>query len=449
MKRKHLNRTLLALGAVTSAACATTGQAQSSDGLLNKLIEKGIITKDEAKAFKAESDGGFTKAYQTKSGMPDWVTSFKINGDFRGRAEGFVFENDSFADRLRFRYRLRLGATAVIKDNLEVGLRLTSSDAAGGSTYGDPISGNTTLQDNGAKKFVFVDLAYGKWTPLNQNGLTGSVTIGKMENPFVLSDSVFDHDYTPEGIATSFSYNVNKAHSLKLNLGGFILDELSTDANDPYLLGAQVRWDGKWSDKVSSSLGVAALSINNPGSLINTAVPNVNAGNSRTGTGALQYSYNPVIADASATYTFASAPLYKGSFPIKVYGEFMNNPAAPHQNSSFMGGLTFGKAGKKGTWALDYRYKYLERDAWYEELTDSDFGSLYPAVLPNSNSTGATRTPGYAAGTGSKGHVLSASYSPYDALTLQFKYWRTELIQDTGPASSVTHRFQVDANWKF
>src|SRR6185369_939443 len=103
-------------------------QAQSADALLDKLVEKGIITVKEANELRQQSDKDFTKAYASKSGLPDWVTAFKINGDFRGRYDYFKSPNDAFVERSRYRYRLRLGAVATIKDNLEVGLRLTSGD---------------------------------------------------------------------------------------------------------------------------------------------------------------------------------------------------------------------------------------------------------------------------------------------------------------------------------
>src|SRR5882762_5916540 len=134
-----------AAGAAVSVALSTAAQAQSADALIDKLVEKGILTTKEANELREEADKNFTTSYQVKSGMPDWVTSLKFNGDFRGRLEGFYSDNSAFVDRNRFRYRLRFGAVATIHNNFEVGLRLTSSDAAGGFTEGDPISGNTTL----------------------------------------------------------------------------------------------------------------------------------------------------------------------------------------------------------------------------------------------------------------------------------------------------------------
>lgn len=449
MKKTTLKLAAFAAGAAASALGSLSAHAQSADALLDKLVDKGIITVKEAAELRQQSDKAFTKAYAAKSGMPDWVTAFKINGDFRGRYDYFKSPNDAFVERSRFRYRLRLGAVATIKDNFEVGLRLTSSDPSG-SFGGDPISGNSTFQDNGAKKFVYVDLAYGKWNFISTKSLTESITIGKMENPFIVSDSVFDSDYTPEGAAYTLTYRANDVHSLKLNAGIFMLDELGGDSHDPYMYGAQARWDAAWSKKVATSLGVAALNIVNEQSLTNNAVPNGNRGNTRVGgAGILANNFNPVVADASVTYTFEDGiPAYKAAFPIKIGGEYMNNLAASDREQAVSAGITFGKAGKKGLWEVAYRFKYVGGDAWYEEFGDSDFGAFYQAQMPNAGFTGAGG--GYGAGTNLRGHVTKISYSPFDALTLSAAYYRASLINEIpGGSNSDMHRVIIDAMLKF
>ena len=449
MKKNTLKLAAFAAGAAASALGSINAHAQSADALLDKLVDKGIITVKEAEELRQQSDKDFTRAYASKSGMPEWVTAFKINGDFRGRYESFSSENDNFTDRHRFRYRLRLGAVAIIKDNLEVGLRLTSSEA-NGTFGGDPISGNTTMQDNGSKKFLYVDLAYGKWSFVNTKTLTETITIGKMENPFVLSDAVFDADYTPEGVGYNLTYRPNDQHTFKLNAGGFLLDELSGDSNDPYMYGAQARWDAIWSKAFASSMGVAGLNIAHDQALVNGAVPNVQRGNTRDAAGAPATHFNPIILDASATYSFVDGiPLYRAAFPIKLAGEYMNNPAAEEREQAWQGGVTFGKAGKKGLWEISYRYKYLGGDSWYEEMVDSDFGAYYEAEWPNSGQTTGTSTR-YGAGTNVRGHIAKLNYSPFDALTLGITYLRTELINESpaGSNSDMT-RLQVDAVLKF
>lgn len=462
IKKQKWTMGLVAIAAV--AGYVINGQAQSVDSLLDKLVDKGVISVKEANDLREEADKDFSKAYSAKSGMPEWVSALKFNGDVRGRYESFYFKNDAVTtppvnstDRNRFRYRLRFGVTATLSDGFEAGFRLTSSDAANGGSGGDPISGNTTMQDNGSKKFIYLDLAYAKWTPVRSADWMGSFTIGKMENPFVFSDLVFDADYTPEGAALQWGYNVSEAHSLKFNGGAFALDEIGAQSEDPFLYGGQVRLESAWNKRWSSSAGLAWLSIENKEGLAGTvggaaAVPDQNKGNTRNYagpsevgalTGGLTYDFHPIIADASVTYTLDEFWHYNAPFPIKLGGDFINNPNAGSDNQGWSAGVLFGKAGKKGLWEFGYRYKYLEADAWYEELVDSDFGAFYQAA-PTGGSAG------YGAGTNVKGHVLKAAYSPYNPLTLTVTAFFSELINPNPAVSeSKATRIQVDATLKF
>ena len=457
---------VLAAGVAAFLATSSGAHAQSSDALIDKLVDKGILTVKEANDLREEADKGFNSAFAVKSGMPDWVTSMKINGDMRGRFESFDYPNNEgvSADRNRLRYRARLGFVAVLKDNFEVGLRLTSSEAAGGFG-GDPISGNTTLSGNGSKKFIFVDLAYGKWTAVNNSLWSATTTFGKMENPFVYSDMVFDADYTPEGIAQQFTYNVSDRHVLKANLGAFALNEVGGSSTDAYMGGAQLRLDSTWTPKLATSAGVGALAISGTSQLLGASVPDQNSGNVRqvTGTPAVVsapiYNFNPITADMSATYNLESFPMYPGAFPVKLFGDFMVNPAAHDtalsqaDNEAYQFGVTLGKSGKKGTWDLTYRYKVLQANSWYEELVDSDFGAFYqkpPAGTVASNFGNSAGATGYKSGTNVRGHIVKATYSPYDSLTFGVTFCLAELINEAaGTGSSQTGRLQVDMVLKF
>ena len=467
--------------------CLPPAQAQVSDALLDKLVDKGILTVKEANDLKQETDAGFSRATAAKSGVPDWVSQMRLYGDVRVRAEHLTAEDPLVVDRTRYRFRLRVGVTATMLDNIEAGFRLTSSDSPSGTSVGDPISGNTTMNGNGSKKPIWIDLAYGKWTPINRDGWTVTGTLGKMENPFVTSDMVFDPDYTPEGAALQASWRINEEHVVKLNGGAFALAEFPTNVSDSFLFGVQARWDGKYGKRenfhrLESTLGVAWYGINSAtytptnafsgtnnlgpdwatvstANLANGSVPNVNYGNTRTISppGLLVYHYNPIVADAGLTLNLVSFPLYPGVFPLRVAGDYMINPAAPTANTGYQVGVYLGKAGKRRTWELSYRYKWLESDAWYEELVDSDFGAVYGLR------DGTTPIPGgasgYRPGTNVKGHIIRGSYSPYDSLMFSVTFFMTDLIHPfpaNYPAAdsksaypSAANRLQVDAMWKF
>ena len=478
-KNKTYKTTRAALYTGAAALMALTPQLRaqpSSDALINKLEQKGVLTAEEAKELREESrqdfnnnfTNSFDKAFGKITGMPDWVTGYKLYGDFRGRYDKMSTDNPgtqtlSAADRDRLRYRLRVGLQVNMKDDLQVGFRLGSGDATGVGTQssaGSPLSNNSTLQDNGTKKFIYVDAAYGKWTAINDGVWMLAATIGKMDQPFQASYMLFDPDYTPEGAAVQSSYKINDKHSLALNGAAFVLDEVAASARDPFMYGAQLIWNANWTPKIASSLGVSAFDIvnrealglsggANPPNINAGGVPNVNQGNTRDRFGDLVYDYNPIVVSASATYTLDTFPLYKGKFPIKLAGEYMNNPGAPDHNEGAWAGITFGKSGKRGTWDVSYRYQYLEADAWYDELVDDDNIAFY------SNTTTALAKNSFIGGTNIKGHLIKFNYSITDALTFSLTTYINDLIKPSlnsgvlgEPRNDAIH-VMADVMWKF
>lgn len=455
-KTKTKTKLALIAGATALAALAPQAHAQSSDALIDKLVDKGVLTVDEAKDLRIEADKDFKTALQAKTGMPDYVTGYKISGDVRGRFEQFSSDNAALVDRTRLRYRLRFGIVASIMDNLEAGFRFGSGDSSGlGSqaAVGSPVSNNSTMQDNFTKKMIYIDTAYGKWTAINSGNWLVSATIGKMENPFVFTPMVFDPDLTPEGAALQTVYTINDKHSVAFTGGAFVMDEEKGSTYDPFMFGGQLTLNSKWTDKIASSVGFGALAINSQKSLSQANVPYINQGNSRSAGGVLLYKYEPLIADASVTYTLDSFPLYAGAFPIKVAGEGIVNPGAANNNSGFWTGVTFGKSGTKKTWDLTYRYEYLQADAWYDQMVDDDNGAYYATVHYAHN----TGTAGYMGGTNVKGHMVKLNYSFTDSLTFSATCFINDLInpptQNTSgkkaDLTSAAIHFYADLMWKF
>ena len=441
------------------ASLVSSARAQSADALIDKLLEKGILTANEAKDLRSDADKDFKTAFQTRMGMPDWVTGYKISGDVRGRFEQFSSQNAMNIDRTRLRYRVRFGVTASLLDNLEAGFRLGSGDAKGvgsQSASGNPVSANSTMQDNWTRKPLYIDTAYGKWTIIGSGNWLLAATVGKMDNPFTFTPMVFDPDLTPEGGALTGGYTINDKHAIVFAGAAFVLDEESTTTHDPFLYGGQVAWNAKWTPKVSSSLGVGAFQIVSPEQLTAGAnVPSPNQGNTRNAAGAPIYNFNPIIADASVTYTLDSFPLYNGAFPIKVAAEYINNPGAPNNNNGYWVGITFGKAGTKKAWDLSYRYEYLEADAWYDQLVDDDHGAIWATVnYPSTLHAGGGMASGWVGGTNIKGHLIKLNYSFTDSLTFTATCFLNDLInlpqssggKDLNPGAM---HFMADLMWKF
>jgi len=435
------------LVAASVLAAAASGKAQSADALIDKLVDKGILTAGEAKDLREESDQGFTEAVQTKFGMPDWGTGYKISGDVRGRFEDFTSDNKAFNIYERYRYRLRFGITVNMKDNLELGFRLGSGDPKGAA--GNPLSQSSTLQGDFSSKNIYIDTAYAKWTPIRSDGWIASATIGKMDNPFQYTWMVFDPDITPEGAVVNTSWQVNDRHSLSVAGGAFvlnagILNNQYSSQNIPFFYGGQVMWNAQWTDKFSTAIGGGGFEMGNGEQLTSANVPLINLGNTRTivlqnqgGTAvplySLKYRYAPIIADASATYLLDSFPFYNGKFPIKVAGEFMQNLYVGKQNQGLWAGVTFGKSGTKGTWDISYRYEQLEADAWYDQMVDDDNGVFYPGNYPTANNA----APGYYGGSNIQGHMVKFNYSFTDSLTFTVTCYVNDLINRNGLVNSI------------
>jgi len=457
MKKINLRNKLTPTKAAVFASAATlawaaTSHAQSSDALIDKLVDKGILTTKEAQDLRTDSDNDFKTAFQAKTGMPDWVNSYSINGSVRGRFEQFSgLHNETAIDRTRMRYRILVGLKVNMLDDLEAGFRLGSGDVKGSA--GNPLSQNSTMQDNFSDKGVYIDLAYGKWTAIHNADWQVSGTVGKMENPFQFTPMVFDQDLTPEGAAIQGNYNINDKHAIAFTGATFVLDEESGSTHDPFMYGGQVLWNAKWTPKWSSSLGIGAFGIGSPKQLTSANVTEINQGNSRTpvvGTtgGVLLYDYNPVIVDASVTYTLDSFPLYTGAFPIKLQAEGMNNPAGPSDsNSAYWLGVQFGKSGTKGTWDISYRYEYLEANAWYDQMVDDDNIAYIQSGPAGGGSTG------YVGGTNVRGHLIKFNYSFRDSITFSATCFLNDLINPsingTAEPKSAAMHFMADLMWKF
>jgi len=454
MKKLKNRRTITPMaifaGATALMALTPNTHAQTSvDNLLNKLEQKGILTPNEADELKAEnatnSVADFNQAMNARFPISDWVTSYKLYGDFRGRLDDVSTDTPFTAghdNNIRLRYRLRAGLIVNMKDNLQLGFRLGTGDApaASNTTGGNPLSNNTTLQGNASKKNIYVDTAYGKWTPINDDTWMVAATIGKMDQPFQESYMVFDPDYTPEGAALQATYNLNDQNSVAFNSAAFVLDQFNT--RGPFMYGGQIIWNAKWTPKIASALGVAAYDIVDKENLKTTYDSNL--GNTLTA-GGYTYDFNPIVGSASVTYTLDQFPLYPGAFPIKLAGEYMDNPGAGSNNKGWWGGVTFGKSGKKGAWDISYRYQRLEADAWWDQIVDDDNIAVTPTTPAVTPETGVA-----AGGTNIKGHLVKFDYSIFDSLTFSFTCYINDLINNPVPSAKTgSVHAMADLMWKF
>ena len=415
--------------------------ASEVDILVQKLVEKGILTPGEAQQVVAETKEEVRKdlAKGTSASVPQWVQNIKMKGDLRLRYQGERRDidkqgNGDAAVRDRFRFRLRTGIEAKVLDNMNVAFGLASG------SDGDPRSTNQTFQDSFAKKPVWIDYAYAQWTPMKELALTG----GRTKNPFWLtSDNLWDYDINPEGAALQASYNPVPDVNLFLNTAAFVVDELNPDVEDPWMAGIQSGADWFFiPGKADAKVAVSWYDLMNQ----RGKIPDWSAGtNTRLpGGAAAGYAYNfmPIVLDGAVSFQepfsgiaflgdhvhfaqiFANGVFNPGSQSTR---EIANHEATSNQRLGGLLGVAFGdqKVSKLGQWQMMARYEYLEANAWPDFLPDSDT---------------------YNGSTNVKGPKVSLQLGLMDNVTFVASYFNSRYIIGPERPQSL---WQADLVWKF
>lgn len=337
------------------------------DALIEKLIEKNILTVEEGRDLKGEiaADEKTSKEGGLTQGLPSWVQDMKLKGDFRVRHEYSKRNDSTDQERNRGRIRYRLGIETKVNDKVKVGAGLASDG-------GTPRSTNRTFTDAFAKASVNLDYAYAEYTPFEYLTLQG----GKMPKmPFwEPADLLWDTDLTPEGAAAILNYKVNDSTSIFGTIAPLVLDEITTDTSDPFLLVAQGGLGFKYGEKADAMVAATWYAFENGGKelLDSRSSP---ATNTVTG-GRYDFSYDSIEIGTELGWNDPLSNL----LPVTVHrvaliGQFIHNPDPSDDNNGWLAGAYFGdkKVGGQGQWKVTGAYRYLGKDAWYDSFPDGDF----------------------------------------------------------------------------
>ena len=374
-------------------------------------VEKAIATVEKAR--EDQSDALAKTAAKVASA--DWAGKIKISGDFRYRNESI--QRDVKTDQVRDRIRARFGFGAKISDTLSVDLRLaTGAD--------DPRSPNQTIGASGtgmARRTIGLDQYYATWKPL-----TGaSVVFGRQPYPwFRPGQSLLnDGDINPEGISvgyrngdffgSAFGIWLSEIGTAAINpVTGAQTSSLSKQGNGANFNGAQVGYRFHLGDVTTLT---AAAMYTNCGGCKGHQPYWVSQGSSATAAqiGAAANG-NSVDANGNLLYQFktteGSLELNTKLFdylPLQVFANYAHNSEATNgQDTAYTGGFMLGKASDKGKWEAGYAYERLQKDSYFGQFVDSDFGG------------GNTNT---------KGHVFRVGYAVYKNWTLNATYFINNL----------------------
>jgi polyhydroxyalkanoate synthesis regulator phasin len=397
-----------------------------------------------------------TEKWGVPGALPEWVGNLKFNADIRVREEADLFASDNaqFAyldfmtindkggigkagaaaflntseDRMRSRLRVRAGVESPLGDNFSAGIRLATGDTR------DPVSTNQTMAQMGGRYTFGVEQAWIRYDALGGSRVPWlTVTGGRMANPFLSTDLVYDTDLTFEGFSGTYRLGFNDGqssdHHAYVTLGAFPLEEVALSSSDKWLYAAQLGLNWKFANDSRLRGSVAYYDYANIVGRRNpldstrydyTAPKWLQKGNTlfdirndndpSTNLFALAADYK--LLDVVLAYDLPLSDRYQ----LSVLADYVNNVgydaravqqrtgyAVPGRTSGYQLEFGFGDPviNRLHAWRASFRYRYLQRDAVLDAFTDSDF---------------------HLGGTDSQGYSLRGDYGIGKNVSLSLRY---------------------------
>ncbi|RKY29482.1 MAG: hypothetical protein DRP79_00240 [Planctomycetota bacterium] len=415
------------------AACFAGRQAAAEDSNLAARVKsleetvtnlrqelarvKGSVSEMEQSppASEEKLEKWFQKAVEENAELfksPKWLKGLKISGDLRLRYEGRFYKRDEKRERNRGRFRLRVQLEKEISDELLVGFRLASGSSS------DATSTNQTFTSTFSEKSIWIDRAYVIYKPKWLKGLT--LGGGKWKNPFVHTDLVWDSDVNPEGAYESFKYEVCNGFTPFITLGQMMVQENKGALEDANLMAYQAGFDLKLADSVKLTFAGTFYNFLNYEEAGN--FPKADGNTSKSGGRLTAEDFNVLNLTTKVKFKV-------GRLPFEVYGDYVKNlgekevGTGSNEDKGLAVGFKIGKAKKKGTWEVGYKYARIEANAAPGALNDSDFGH-----------------------SDTRGHKVGFKYAVHDKVTFGVTGLFTEpIVADDSPKTTL----QVDIVLKF
>ncbi len=365
---------LLVLVGFVSLGLGINSYAGEVDILLQKLVEKGVLTAGEAQQIGTETKEQVKKEISEGkfSSLPAWVQNTKLKGDLRLRFQNLHEKNtgDIGKDTTVGRIRMRLGIESKVNDKLKVGVGIATGS-------GDPRSTNITFGSYSTKKGIYLDYAYGKYDPLPWLSFVG----GKMLLPDVLwepTDLIWDTDITPEGAVIGFSKTLDSKTSVFMKTGSMVLvdDTSTTSGAMAYLVQPGVNYAVNDNIALKGALTYEYFQSKDAAATSYSKGDNTRNGTTSSTTVYGNYAYNYSVLNPALELTIKEPfkALGLSVENLKIFGEYVNNFAVSNKNTGFSLGFQFGneKVEKWGDWQARYIYAMLGKDAVLDILPDSD-----------------------------------------------------------------------------
>lgn len=340
---------------------ALTGAAPPRPAARESQSPGAAVAAQTAPAIaSAEPVAPVNPAGASAPGRPPSPTSSRLalNGDLRVRHEANF--GDAFGrDRDRGVLRGRLRAVYAPTKWLSVGGQLVTGDPD------DPNSSDITLANYDDDLSVSLDQAYVRFT-------TGNLQVfaGKIPQPFVRSELVWDGDISPEGLGGSYRLNTGRI-TARLNGLYFYVDEQVAGPNSD-MVGAQIALEAAVSPMVrlDAALGYYDYQLR---STIGGDTGDFRQ--NRFANGRYLSDFNLLDIIGAMTWTGLGE-----AWPVRVLGDYVRNlGATTSEDTGFGIDLLFGQVSRRGDFRFSYGYAQAGVDAVLDIFShdNTQYGSNY------------------------------------------------------------------------
>ena len=406
-------------------------QMVTSDPLIDKLEQKGILSSAEAAELRTESKDQQTNLVNSISAskwkIADSIKSIQLYGDFRLRyeyrsADNILGKSPTTYERERFRYALRAGIKGDLFDDFSYGLRLETSTnpRSPWDTFGNNTTAGSASPSDKSGSGIGVGQAFINWHPESWY----EMTLGRMAMPLYTTPMFWDSDINPEGAFEKFKLTVDNV-DLFADFGQFDYTDpnpaSAIPSSDTFILawqaGAQINLPKKSFFKIAPVL-YTYTGVTTAGNGLNQTF--VGQGSSGSNVG-LPTGTNPLynedglddllVLEVPAEFDFKIPHTLLGDLQGRLFGDFAYNfegddrsraayetggstafhgltgPVLGQDKAYQVGfgvgsdgpvygptqGLVYGSTAKKNTWETRFYWQHIEQYALDVNLIDSDF----------------------------------------------------------------------------
>jgi opacity protein-like surface antigen len=185
---------------------------------------------------------------------------------------GFVFspQRNVDQDRVRYRYRVRVGGEWRLEDGFSAGIRIATGENNSPVTTNQSVGLTNQGQGGGFSKYaIWLDRAFVKYQTDFGTASAAELELlgGRFDSPFMATAVIFDEDLGFDGLAFKLKGKLGNNVTPWLTAGAFPLfnTDLNFSSNQPakfessdkYLFAAQAGVDLKLSDTLKLKLGIA------------------------------------------------------------------------------------------------------------------------------------------------------------------------------------------------